>query len=59
MPNRVGGSGGEKVSADTSFSAVAGQHFVGDGGGGEISAANMSICDTALAASDMSVTVCD
>ena len=39
MPNRGGGSGG-KLSADTSFSAAAGQHFVG--GGGEKSTANMS-----------------
>ena len=46
MPNRVGGGGG-KLSADTSFSAAADQHFVG--GGGEKSVANMSslwsLCD--------------
>ena len=41
MQNRVGGGGG-KLSADTSFSAAADQHFVGGGGG--ISAANMSSC---------------
>jgi hypothetical protein len=39
MRNRVGGGGG-KLSADISFSAAAGQNFVG--GGSEKSAANMS-----------------